>query len=61
VVTVSVGVATLAPAESGEELVQRADRALYRAKQAGRDRVEATNPLADSSRQEMEKNYEFKG
>jgi diguanylate cyclase (GGDEF)-like protein len=46
-VTVSVGVATLAPAESGEELVQRADQALYRAKQAGRDRVEAAITPAD--------------
>jgi diguanylate cyclase (GGDEF)-like protein len=43
-VTVSIGVALLAPDESGEELIQRADQALYRAKQSGRNRVEKAFP-----------------
>jgi diguanylate cyclase (GGDEF)-like protein len=38
-VTVSVGVAGLAPAEEPASLVRRSDTALYAAKQAGRDRV----------------------
>lgn len=39
-VTVSLGVAQWAADESFDEVVQRADRALYDAKQSGRDRVE---------------------
>ncbi len=38
-VTVSVGVATLRSAETAEQWVKRADAALYRAKQDGRDRA----------------------
>lgn len=38
--SVSIGVASLTGAESLEELVREADAALYRAKSAGRDRVE---------------------
>jgi diguanylate cyclase (GGDEF)-like protein len=50
-VTVSVGVAALAPAESGEKLFQRADQALYRAKEGGRNRVEVAALPADLVRQ----------
>lgn len=39
-VTVSIGVATLKAGESADELVNRADRHLYRAKLGGRNRVE---------------------
>ncbi len=38
-VTLSVGVAELAPGESAESLLARADAALYQAKEAGRDTV----------------------
>ncbi len=38
-VTISAGVATLGESESASDLVEQADRALYRAKQTGRDRV----------------------
>lgn len=38
-VTVSIGVAQLPPTGSGEAFIELADRALYRAKDAGRDRV----------------------
>ncbi|MEZ5658561.1 MAG: diguanylate cyclase [Burkholderiaceae bacterium] len=39
-ISVSIGVAQLKPGESAEEFVERADRALYRAKDNGRNRVE---------------------
>lgn len=38
-VTVSIGVAAAQPSDTLERLLDRADRALYAAKQAGRDRV----------------------
>jgi two-component system, cell cycle response regulator len=38
--TLSVGVAELRPGESGNDMIARADLALYQAKQRGRDRVE---------------------
>lgn len=39
-VTVSIGVGTLAAGERAGDFVMRVDRALFRAKDAGRDRVE---------------------
>ena len=36
---VSIGVGVLQPAESGEDLLENADRALYQAKKLGKDRV----------------------
>ncbi|ASP38890.1 hypothetical protein CHH28_09435 [Bacterioplanes sanyensis] len=38
-ITVSLGVATSQSNDSQESLLQRADRALYQAKQQGRDQV----------------------
>ncbi len=38
----AVGVAELRPSESGNDMIARADEALYQAKQRGRDRVEAS-------------------
>ena len=43
-VTCSVGVAQVRPDESLEDLMRRADQALYRAKRAGRNRVFAAEP-----------------
>lgn len=43
-VTVSIGVAVRRPAESAEQLIARADQALYRAKRAGRDNVQGEAP-----------------
>ncbi|AVP97647.1 hypothetical protein C7S18_10745 [Ahniella affigens] len=39
-ITVSVGVAVLAPGESVNDLIKRADAAMYRAKAQGRDRID---------------------
>jgi two-component system cell cycle response regulator len=38
-ITVSIGMAQLAPGMDGEALVKAADTALYQAKQAGKNRV----------------------
>lgn len=49
-VTVSVGVASsFSPEEDGEHAIKRADEALYRAKDAGRDRVIASEDLPNSA------------
>lgn len=42
--TVSIGVAQLIPGESREDTIARADAAMYRAKQHGRNRVEVAAP-----------------
>jgi diguanylate cyclase (GGDEF)-like protein len=44
-VTVSIGVASLEKGESAEELVRRADEAMYQAKASGRNRVHRDIPL----------------
>ena len=38
-VTVSIGIARFVPGESQESWIERADRAMYKAKQAGRNRI----------------------
>lgn len=53
-VTVSMGVAALVPGEDGNELICRADQALYRAKQNGRNRVETAPDPAAYEHQEVE-------
>ena len=45
-VTVSIGVAAFAPGEPAAAVVERADRALYRAKNGGRNRVVADDAQA---------------
>jgi diguanylate cyclase (GGDEF)-like protein len=47
-VTVSIGVAEHAPGETLEQLLRRADAALYQAKHRGRDRVEVAPAEGDS-------------
>jgi diguanylate cyclase (GGDEF)-like protein/hemerythrin-like metal-binding protein/PAS domain S-box-containing protein len=46
-VTLSAGVAQVDPLETLEQWLKRADRALYRAKEAGRDRVELATSRGD--------------
>jgi diguanylate cyclase len=50
-VTLSVGVALLAPEETGESLLHRADEALYFAKRDGRNRVKSELDLAQVTKE----------
>jgi diguanylate cyclase (GGDEF)-like protein len=47
-ITVSAGVATLEPGETSDSILLRADEALYRAKQTGRNRVVAARKRASA-------------
>lgn len=52
--TFSAGLTLYAPGESAKELIDRADRALYRAKHMGRNRIEAELPATFVSTTESE-------
>ncbi|WP_238382880.1 GGDEF domain-containing protein [Cognatilysobacter segetis] len=47
-ITLSAGIAVHRPGEDADALLARADRALYAAKRAGRDRVAAAEAIADA-------------
>ncbi|ORJ57447.1 diguanylate cyclase [Geothermobacter hydrogeniphilus] len=47
--TASSGVAAITLKDSGENLVERADRGLYRSKKDGRNRVTSLDPISDES------------
>ncbi|HEY4105542.1 MAG TPA: diguanylate cyclase [Polyangiaceae bacterium] len=49
-VTVSIGVSEFCPGDTAETLIDRADRAMYRAKSGGRNRVEVGTDGAPESR-----------
>ncbi|MBW6456351.1 MAG: GGDEF domain-containing protein, partial [Trueperaceae bacterium] len=52
-VTVSVGVASFRPGDDVEALVARADAAMYRAKEAGRNRVTVVEDLTATDRERL--------
>ena len=43
-VTISIGVSVVRPGDDAEELIRRADKALYESKHAGRNRVTLWTP-----------------
>jgi diguanylate cyclase (GGDEF)-like protein len=47
-VTISIGVAYARPGDGPSDVLERADRALYRAKNAGRNRVVESHLVAAS-------------
>ncbi|PPK93128.1 PAS domain S-box-containing protein/diguanylate cyclase (GGDEF)-like protein [Kineococcus xinjiangensis] len=49
-VSASIGIAALSPGEPPEEVLHRADAAMYQAKQAGRDRVAVFSDVAGAAR-----------
>jgi len=49
-ITVSIGVAELQPGDDARNVIERADRALYEAKRAGKNRVVATPPPSPAAR-----------
>jgi diguanylate cyclase len=51
-VTISVGIATFQDRESAHSIVSRADKAMYAAKNAGRNLVRTENDLSDMANQE---------
>ncbi|HZQ43848.1 MAG TPA: GGDEF domain-containing protein, partial [Acidobacteriaceae bacterium] len=53
-VTASFGVAAQSPGDTCQDLLARADAALYRAKRAGRDRVVAMDGLNQQAEQHLE-------
>ncbi len=53
-VTISVGVATLCHGESKESLLRRADQALYRAKENGRNQICLAEPLLETTPHETD-------
>jgi diguanylate cyclase (GGDEF)-like protein len=48
-ITVSIGVAELQPGDTARSVIERADRALYEAKRAGKNRVVAATAIAGST------------
>jgi diguanylate cyclase len=54
-ISVSIGVAQIRKGDTPDSLIERADRALYLAKQSGRNNVQSENNLKDEIKDEAEK------